>query len=394
MPRSRLERRLRDQQRRRIRRRRLTALAALGILAWTGGMLLGARDAARELESNRLVSAHERGKSIGLPERRAQSREEARLGATSALVRRAGRTIVMRFEGTKAPAYVLRALRVQRAAGVILFRDNVVSAAQVRRLTSSIREASGGRALIMIDQEGGPIRILRWAPPQQAPAALGSPAAAAAQGRAAAQTLRSHGFNVNLAPVADVATTPGSVMRSRAFPGDAGDVASLVAANVKAYAGTKVLPTVKHFPGLGASTANTDFRSATVPGRGELRSFRAAIDAGVPIVMSSHALYPELDPKRIASQSKGILETVLRGRLGFKGVVITDSLEARAVVERSPTPVAAVRSMAAGNDLLLTTGKASYLQVLRALVRRAKRDPAFLARVREAEARVAGLPRG
>jgi beta-N-acetylhexosaminidase len=155
-----------------------------------------------------------------------------------------------------------------------------------------------------------------------------------------------------------------------------------------------VLPTIKHFPGLGATQGNTDFGAVTIAGKGQLRGFRAAIDAGAPLVMSSHALYPELDPDHIASQSKPLLTTVLRGRLGFKGVVMTDSLEAKAVVQRSPTPVAGVRSMEAGNDLLLTTGKGSYLEVLRALVKRARSDARFLARVREAEARVAALPRG
>jgi beta-N-acetylhexosaminidase len=123
----------------------------------------------------------------------------------------------------------------------------------------------------------------------------------------------------------------------------------------------------------------------------ELKPFRAAVAAGVPLVMASHAVFPSLDPDHIASQSKAILTGTLRGELGFRGVIVTDSLEAQAVVRRSSTPVAAVRSIAAGADLALTSGPASYLPVLRAIRAEARRSPAFRKRVHESAARVTGL---
>jgi beta-N-acetylhexosaminidase len=113
----------------------------------------------------------------------------------------------------------------------------------------------------------------------------------------------------------------------------------------------------------------------------------------VPLVMASHALHPDLDPQRIASQSTAILRGLLRDRLRFRGACITDSLEAQAVVQRSSTPVAAARSMRAGCDLLLTTGQASYLQVLRRLVADARNDPRFRSRLAEARGRIAALHR-
>ena len=276
---------------------------------------------------------------------------------TAALRREAGQTIVLRIRGTTAPAYVLRALRERRVAGVILFRDNVVSAPQLRRMTAAFQQAAGGRALVMIDQEGGAIRNVPWAAPVAAPPAQTTTAAAREASRATARDLRAVGVNVNLAPVADVGSYPGSVMRSRAYPGDATQVAALVAEAVRGYARSGVLPTVKHFPGFGRSQANTDFALATVPGQGDPAPFAAAIRAGVPLVMASHALHPELDPDRIASQSPAILQGLLRERLRFGGACITDSLEAQAVVRRTSTPVAAERSMRAGCDLLLTTGR-------------------------------------
>jgi beta-N-acetylhexosaminidase len=261
-------------------------------------------------------------------------------------------------------------------------------------MTRAIQRAGRGRALVMTDQEGGPIRNVPWAAPVSPPPRLRSASGATATARATARDLRAVGVNVNLAPVADVGTWPGSVMRSRAFPGAAPQVGPLVAATVRAYAAGGVHATAQHFPGLGRSTANTDFRRATVAGRGDPGPFSAAIAAGVPLIMASHALHPELDPNRIASQSSRVLTALLRRQLRFRGVCITDSLEARAVVTRSSTPVAAARSMRAGCDLLLTTGPASYLQVLRRLVSDARADPRFRARLSEARGRIAQLLRG
>jgi beta-N-acetylhexosaminidase len=184
----------------------------------------------------------------------------------SPAVREAGQAIVVRFAGTAVPEYVLRALRERRAAGVILFKDNVVSRKQLRVMTRSIQRAGGGRALVMTDQEGGAIRNVPWGAPAVAPPRIATTAAARDAARATARDLRRFGLNVNLAPVADVASVAGSVMGTRAFPGGGEQVGLLVAASVGAYAGTGVLPTVKHFPGLGRSTVNTDFGLATVPG--------------------------------------------------------------------------------------------------------------------------------
>ena len=302
-------------------------------------------------------------------------------------VQRAGQLVVLRFTGTTAPTYVRRALRERRAAGVILFADNIASPPQLRALTAQLQRAARGHALISVDQEGGVVKRVPWAAPHVAQPQLRTAAAARAEARRAGRDLHAAGVNVTYAPVADVAKTP--VMRARVFPGGAEAVAALTAASVQGYRRTGVAPAAKHFPGLGAATANTDFAGATA--RADARPFLAAVRAGVPLIMASHALYPALDRTRIASQSRAILTTLLRRRMGFKGVMVTDSLEAKAVVRRSPTPVAAVRSVRAGADLALTTGRGSYLPVLRALVAESRRSRPFRARVREAAARVLAL---
>lgn len=309
----------------------------------------------------------------------------------------AGHAIVMRFLGEEAPAYVLEAMRRGRTAGVILFGDNATYPAGTKALTRRLRSADP-EALIATDQEGGTIRILGWARPARDQYRINKPQEARAAARGAMKALRNHGINVNLAPIAD-RSNPGSLMDSRAFPGGTGKVARLVKSSVSAYAGSGVAPTAKHFPGLGAAVGNTDMtqvtinRSAKLIGRFDLPPFQAAINAGVPAVMLSHAIYPALDRDRVASQSRAVVTDLLKERMGFEGVAMTDSLEAEAVSSRMSMESAAVRSIDAGIDLLLTTGQGTHLRALRALTARARRDRAFRVRLTDAAARVIALRR-
>ncbi|MEA2169383.1 MAG: beta-N-acetylhexosaminidase [Solirubrobacteraceae bacterium] len=304
-----------------------------------------------------------------------------------------GSTIVMRFHGTALPQYVADALRTHDAAGVILFRDNCVSPAQTKGLTAAITHAGGPNTIIALDQEGGAIRILGWAQPVKDQIYVDKTRTAA---RLAAKGLRYEGVNVNLAPVADT-SGPGTLMRTRAFAGDTALVAQRVRHAIEGYRNTGVAPTLKHFPGLGAATGNTDQSSVTINtsardiGYSALPPFKAGIDAGAPAVMLSHALYPALDPDRIASESKPIVTDLLRNRLGFQGVAMTDSLEAYAVRARSSIETAAIRSMRAGVDIILTTGAGSHIRILRAFTALARSDRGFLDRLRRATVRVRTL---
>ena len=311
----------------------------------------------------------------------------ARLG----LARQVGELVVLRFQGTTVPSYVRSILRRGEASGAILFRDNVDTSGQLRALTRTLHAAGRSTPIVCIDQEGGAIRNVGWAPPVAAQADQDPGADARAAGRA----LRGLGINVALAPGADVPSVDGAALASRAFSRDPARVARAVAAAVRGWRASGVAPTAKHFPGLGGATVNTDHGSATIgggaPTRADLAPFRAAIAAGVPLVMSSHALYPALDRHRIASQSPAILGGLLRARLHFRGVVMTDSMEAAAVRATGSLEQAAVRSVQAGADIVLTTGQGSWLRVYRALLAEAHRSPAFRARVRQSAARVLRL---
>jgi beta-N-acetylhexosaminidase len=269
----------------------------------------------------------------------------------------------------------------------------------VRTLTAALERSAGGRALIGADQEGGATRTLPFAPAAAGQSDQPTPAAAGAAARATGRTLGRLGLNLTFGPVADVAAGPDSILSSRAYPGRAPAVAAATRAAVAGYAAAGVAATAKHFPGLGAATINTDTAPATVASPAptlrarDLAPFRAAIAAGVPVVMASHALYPALDPTRIASQSPVILGRLLRGSLGFRGVVVTDSIEAAAVRRRSSVASAAVRSIAAGADLVLMTGPGSYHLIYPRLVAAARRSPAFRRRIADAAARVLALRR-
>jgi beta-N-acetylhexosaminidase len=310
------------------------------------------------------------------------------------LQQQVGRLVVLRFSGTTVPSYVRTVLHNGWASGAILFKANVSSPEQLGTLTAALRKsgrAGGATPIICTDQEGGVIRNVTWAPPT-------APANAQVPGRdakAAAIALRKAGINVSLAPVADVPSVDGAAMAGREFSRDPARVTTATRAAIGGWLAGGVKPTVKHFPGLGGATVNTDQGSATIrggaPTDADLAPFKAALAAQVPIVMSAHAVYPRLDPRHIASQSPAILKTLLREQLKFTGVVMTDSAEAAAVRATGPTEAVAVRSIRAGNDIVLTTGQGSWIRAYRALFKEARSSKSFRALVRASASRVLAL---
>ncbi|HEV2820142.1 MAG TPA: glycoside hydrolase family 3 N-terminal domain-containing protein [Solirubrobacteraceae bacterium] len=310
-----------------------------------------------------------------------------------------GQLVVLRFAGTELPGYVKNILSDGWAAGAILFADNITGPDQAKALAADIQEAAGGDALVMTDQEGGTIRNLDWLGPQRSAPAQGSPAAVRAAHREAGAGLRDHGITVALAPVADVPVVGGSVMTGRAFSADPKQAAARVAAAVEGLGQSQVAATLKHFPGLGGATVNTDDGPATVDRSEEeltgsaLEPFRAGIEAGARLVMLGSARYPALDDERIAMLSPAVVDGLLRDELGFDGVAITDSLEADAVTDVAEVDEAAVEMVEAGGDIALTTGRGSWIRVFRAFEARADASPAFRERVRESAARVLELKR-
>jgi beta-N-acetylhexosaminidase len=336
--------------------------------------------------------------AVGLGTGGATARDE-RWSASRELTlsQQVGQLVLLRFAGTTLPAYVRDALRKHRVAGAILFGDNVSSPGQLRALTTSLRRA-GDRPIVAVDQEGGAVRIIPWAPPATSAPVQAATGTVRASAQSSARALRSVGITVTLAPVADVPSVPDAALASRSFSSDSRVAGNAMSSAVRGWRAGGVASTAKHFPGLGAARVNTDDASVTIRRSRlqleakDLPPFRAAIRAGVPLVMVGHARYPALDPRRIASQSPVILEDLLRDRLGFRGVVVTDSMEAEASLRTGGAFVTVCeRAVRAGADLLLLTGRGSYAPVYRHLLAVARRSPAFRARVRESAARVLAL---
>ncbi len=374
-----------------VRRRRAAVLAVAA-----ASLVIGAGVGA-SAQDNEAPTAREVRAVVGTPEPSPTTApgEPAREPVDElSLKQQIGMLIVLRFQGTEAPRYVRDALRDRWTSGVILFKDNITSPEQLKRLTRSLRRASGkATPIISTDQEGGDIRRIDWAPPAvgQARQVPGRDA------RAAAEALKAHGLNVTFAPVADVPSVSGSAMAGRAFSTDPATAARSTKAAVEGWRAGGVAATAKHFPGLGGAVTNTDFGSADIrggaPTDADLAPFKAAIEAKVPLIMTSNARYPRLDANRIAAQSSRILEDLLRRQLGYEGVVITDSIEAKSVRATGSVEQVAVRSVRAGNDIVLTTGQGSWLRAFRALEAEARRSRAFRQRVRTSAARVLALQR-
>ncbi len=302
-----------------------------------------------------------------------------------------GQRLVASFRGTATPpAALVSRIRRGELAGVVLFAENASTLAQARRLTrrlQAIRRPAVLRdlpLLIMVDQEGGLVRRLADAPPRRgalAAARAGDAGAVEAEGRRTGQALRRAGISVNLAPVADVPRPGSAMLREQRTYGTTGTQVRRYAPRfARGLVRGGVQATVKHFPGFGAATVNTDDAPATIRlSRGQLRrvderAARNVIAAGAGLVMLSNAIYPALDPSRPATLSRAIATTELRERAGFGGVSITDDLEADALRRYGDAGALAVGSARAGADLLILGRSAAATEAAARGLEAAARD--------------------
>jgi beta-N-acetylhexosaminidase len=281
-----------------------------------------------------------------------------------------GQKLIVSMDGTTPSASLLARARRGQIGGVIIHGYNFASASQLRAITSKLQRAAAGggqpRLLIAVDQEGGPVKTISWIPPTLSPrqmGALGSSETARRQGRRTGVALRDLGVNIDLAPVADVPASTASFMyrQGRTWSFSAAKTARLATAFAVGLGDRRALATMKHFPGLGFATHNTDLyvvriaatRSQLAPG---LKPYRLAVGNHVPLIMLSNAVYTAYDRQSAAGWSRAIGTTLLRGELGFRGVTITDSLDGAALARGIPTNRLAIRAARAGTDLILLTG--------------------------------------
>ncbi len=324
--------------------------------------------------------------------------------ADASLARLADGLLIPPFPGYSAPPWVLSAL-ADGLAGVTVFGPNIVGQAQLGTLIASLRSAAD-EPLVAIDEEGGDVtRIAHLSgSPYPGNAALGAvddPSLTESVYRALGRDLAALGVNLDLAPSVDVNTAADNpVIGTRSFGADTALVARHAAAAVTGLQAAGVAACAKHFPGHGSTSNDSHHVIAAVDGsldvvkRRDLPPFVAAIGAGVRAVMPGHLRVPGLTGDLPASLSAAALTGLLRGDLGFTGVIISDALEMRAVSGPFGIAHAAVLAVAAGTDLLCfgrDTDEPTYLAVRDALVEAVRSGQLPVARLEESAARVAEL---
>lgn len=315
------------------------------------------------------------------------------------------RTLLIGFEETEPPAWALRA--APRVGGIVLFGPNFRSDADAARLAAILRAEGGdeGEVLLAVDEEGGDVTRLEYHGGSRDPGnyVLGAVDDLAATERIAGQIgarLRAAGILLDFAPAADVNADPENpVIGVRAFGHDPELVARHTAAWVRGLQDRGVAGCAKHFPGHGDTRVDSHRALPVVTcserewRRVHLPPFAAAIEAGVRSVMTAHLRLAALDDAP-ATLSRRILHDLLRGELGFEGVVVTDALEMAAIAATIGVEAGAVAALAAGADALCLGalgGLERYQRVRDAIVDAVRSGDLPVARVEQAAARVEAL---
>lgn len=321
------------------------------------------------------------------------------------LEHKVGQVIMGGFPDPIADPATLAAVRDGSLGNVILFARNCPDIHTVAALTHDLQAAAPIPLLIAADQEGGSVTRLNVGattmPGAMALGAAGDEALAERVAAVMADEMRAVGINVSLAPVADVNANPANpVIGVRSFGEDPAEVARLVAATVQGLQRHGVAACAKHFPGHGDTGIDSHLalpridRDLADLERVDLVPFRAAIAAGVRLVMTTHIQFPALDPDHPSTLSRAILTGLLRERLGFQGVTITDSMEMKGITQNRTPAEACLAAFAAGADIVCPShereDQAGAYRLILAAVREG-RVP--LARLDEAVQRVLALKR-
>lgn len=280
----------------------------------------------------------------------------------------AGQRMMAGFAGTEITDDLRALVKEYKVGNIILFKHNVVSIFQLRALCAELKELvlaeTGLPPLIAIDQEGGVVSRLpegcAVTPTAMAIAATGSTENALTAGRIIGQELRALGVNLDFAPVADVNNNPRNpVIGARSFGDDPATVSAYTMAMTAGIRESGVLACAKHFPGHGDTDVDSHLGLPRVEKTleelelCELRPFRALIESGIDMIMSSHILFPAVDPDVPATLSRKIMTGLLRERLGFEGIIVTDCLMMQAIARHYGTVPGSVMACDAGVDMVM-----------------------------------------
>lgn len=314
-----------------------------------------------------------------------------------------GRLLLLAYPGSEPP---LARLAEFQPAGFLFYPSNVPSTVAARATARALQDSAGFPLLFGIDQEGGPFTSYRvddatLFPGNMALAATRDPSLAERVARATGEELAYAGFNLSFAPVVDVNSNPDNpIIGIRSFGADVGIVSEFGRAYLAGLEAAGVAAVAKHFPGHGDTGTDSHLELPVVTGERarlnavELPPFRALIAAGVPAVMTAHVAFPAIDADLPATLSPAALTGLLRGELGFEGLIVTDYMDMDAIVSNFGAGEATVLSVLAGADLVLVGPDLETQREVYAALLAAVRDGRLSeARVREAVERSLAVAR-
>lgn len=320
---------------------------------------------------------------------------------TLELETQAARLFSVGFHG-QAPSDDLKRLLARGVAGVIFFSRNVGLPAEVLETTNAIKREAGRPVLVALDQEGGKVARLRQGfselPSMRALGETGSADLARQIGALIARELRAVGFDMNYAPVLDVDTNPDNpVIGSRSFGRTPELVSELGVALAAGLESEGIAACGKHFPGHGDTSQDSHLELPRLRHslerllEVELQPFARAVAAGIPSLMTAHVIFEPLDPLYPATMSRAVLHGLLRERLGYDGLVVSDDLEMRAIADHYTVAQTVERGLDAGVDQFLCCHSAELAQraieaVVHAVERGAVSREALLAANRRIQA--------
>jgi beta-N-acetylhexosaminidase len=325
------------------------------------------------------------------------------------LPQRVGQLFVVGLAGSVLDAATASAIRAYHFGSVSFIETDTAGVAGVAAVSRAVQSltspqaTAGVRFLVAANQEGGEVQALQGPGFATMPSAVAQGMLPPAQLRRLARTwgqeLRAAGVNLNFAPVMDVVPAADTTQNApigqlmREFGDSPAVVASHGVAFIRGMTQAGEATTAKHFPGLGRVRGNTDFSAdvidtVTTPDDPFLRTFQAAIGAGVPLVMVALATYTRIDPHHLAVFSPVVMRTMLRDRMHFGGVIISDDLGAAQAVASVPPAARAVQFIAAGGDLVTSKYVAPAEAMAQAVLARARASRPFRDEVGAAAAHV------
>lgn len=278
-----------------------------------------------------------------------------------------GQLIIAGFEGIALDDNAKSLIKNDKIGGIILFSENVESISQLVNLTNSIKSENSSNKIpmfISVDEEGGSVsrmpKELRKFPSNRIIGGRNDDKLSYNIGKMIGKEIRSFGFNMNYAPVLDINSNPNNkVIGNRSFGNNVEVVSRLGIQTMKGLMDSNTISVVKHFPGHGDTSIDSHISLPVVEkdleklNSFEFIPFKKAIENGVDAIMVSHILLTQVDKNNPATMSKAIVSDILRGNLGFNGVIITDDMTMGAITQNYAIENAAINSINAGTDIIL-----------------------------------------